>query len=266
MIKSLKFTGGYAVKIKNLTKTFTFTEGVNVLVGRNGSGKSTIIEAIARYGFTRAGWTTWDWCLMGGLFDFDRADKPTTLDTVLDDYFSAKKHGTCTAEVVMDGPVFFGNEESYDGSGIALARSGIGGGALSAAESLLRRFNSSTQSQGETRRDELNSLISRLNEYPFEMGKRPDGDEKRSLLYDHIESTLSHGSPTLLLDEPERYLDLAGTIELYTVVIPAIAKCGFQVIVASHSPVAMLNKEFNLVDMVRGYSSKCKRELIDLIK
>lgn len=49
MITSMKLTGKYAERVgAKKQRTFSFKEGINLLVGPNASGKSTVVEAITK--------------------------------------------------------------------------------------------------------------------------------------------------------------------------------------------------------------------------
>lgn len=267
MIRSIKFTGGYASGVGTLRKQFTFKPGVNVLFGPNGSGKSTIIKTLAKYGFTRAGWTTWEWSVLGHAFaslahGSDGADERDMMNEYLTEY---QHRNDCMADVDIDGPVFLCNEEFYDGSGVPLAASGIGQGAMHNIEALLLRMDGSRMSTGENRRAELNSMIDRISKTAFTLGERPDDTDGRNamrvFLYDYISAHRVGGCDTFLMDEPDRTLDLPTAAMLYREVIPSYAAAGAQVIVATHSPFALVNSSFNLIDVKRGYIRQCRKSL-----
>lgn len=261
MIHSVKFTEGYPCKVGTLSgRTFEFKEGVNVLFGRNGCGKSTIVKACAAYGLTRSGWTTWDWSLLSYAFNEAFGDGRT--EGLIDAVLQASR-AEFKAEVAVDGPVYAHNDLYYDGSGVGLAKSGLGAGSMVLAEWCILHMDASRSSSGEDSAARLNRFIDVMNGCPFELGERPDPSRNSNLalraeLYDYIRDRLSGGVPTVLLDEPDDHLDIPVASRLYSVILPAIAEQGYQVIVATHNPLALFTDGLNLVDVCEGYADESR--------
>lgn len=270
MIKSIKFTGGYPLDIKTdegkyclKDKTLTFNDKINVLFAANGTGKSTILDAISIYGLTTGGWSN----LNFHCADFGLLEKEYNIHTLAE-----SKH-KFTAEVDIDGPVFkligvTRSQYEYGGE-----HCGFGEGLFNSAEALVQKMYRSQRSQGQILMHEQGThLVAFLNDYDKykfdeETFKRPvtktvndTWKEMYQRLYDYAKETvLKGGKPTLILDEPELHLDLDNTLGLYTNIIPKLSK-HFQIILSSHFCLLPLIKRYKFVNW--GYKSEAVRDYL----
>jgi energy-coupling factor transporter ATP-binding protein EcfA2 len=274
MIRSVKFTSGYPLDIKSeqsgryclRDKTITFNEGINVLFAPNGTGKSTILNAISIYGLTEGGWSNLHFHAMN--FYEEGRERKYSINTLATDKYKF------TAEVDIDGPVFkligVTRNQFEDGH----ENCGFGDGLFNSTEALVQKMYKSQRSQGQrTLYEQGTHLVAFLDDYDKykfneENFKEPTTKEKNDIwkrmyraLYKYSEGTiLKGGKPTLILDEPELHLDLDHTLGLYTNIIPKLAE-HFQIILSSHFCLLPFFKEYSFVNW--GYKSEV---LCDYIK
>jgi ABC-type multidrug transport system ATPase subunit len=188
----LRWLGG--VKALSKPRKFEFKPGLNVIWGRNGAGKSTIIQ------------------LLANLFHCHQAGVPVVTATSIQDLFSNSEDPTKSIKVCHDGQ----GVRYFDPS---MQVGVVGGGAAfdwdfgpegvanylfrgSAGQVTLKRFNKV-----------LESLVRRTTspevEYKVTSGKVNSLWESRlQIVGTFLKGSGEVGQPTILLDEPERSLDL----------------------------------------------------------
>lgn len=263
MITRLKFTDGYATKLKCCQKEFHFERGVNILFGDNGTGKSTILKTIAGYGLTKNGWTNIEYPISacredGGLFG--KNEKEPSIDYLISSLTEGLK-----ADNDLNGAVFIDYGKSEDGD-YRNANMGFGAGTLSFAGNIIRRFDNANKSTGEIRKNDLKSLYETLS-YRWCIPEEKYLDEEKSeywregkkFVRDYLVKVITSDVNTLLFDEPEMNLSVKATIKFYQNLV-GLSKY-YQIIVASHYPLVLFNPDYNIISMSENYTNYCKREM-----
>jgi len=229
-------------------KSIKFDPGLNVLVGPNGSGKSTILMALARMLH----------CAQG---DVQVVTQTSVIDICGPGLGSKIMKGVMP---VHDGlPVMhfdpsktvglFGGSFDWD-FGMEGIQNTMAKG--SAGQTTLIRF------------DRVGAVL---------LGhKEPEGVEWKHTPYkdttkNQIEKILAgkpikgkKSRPTLLLDEPTRSLDMRYQMGVWVNIARAAQK-RLQIIVAAHSPLALLIPGANIIEMEKGYAEAVKLNLDALI-
>lgn len=257
MIKSLQFLNGFPTQWKHVgNRVFNFTDGLNVVFGENGVGKSVIGRTIAAYcGIDKGGWT--------------RISEPAKLASKLQSQFpwiyrqytpnhlDAKVEWDGTPTFYYDSELMGKNDMTWFFQNASQSSDGI------TTESEQMDIIASKPSSGQYRIHKINKIMQLIKNPPNLTTIPPDiitDKEYAQLEINYIKGLSRNGKMTLLLDEPERGLVLPRQLELLNV-FQTLAN-HFQVIVISHSPFVLFNKGVNVIDMVEGYAKTCK----DLIK
>ena len=275
MIKSISFIEGFPLELPLVgRKEFKFKEGLNILFGPNGCGKSTILNTLKSYcGIKGGGWTNTNnpkelgfsknkhnqWVLMADAKDFPHG------------YF-IRCPGKSLANVWWDGTATFYNDGGIaPSSEFALYRpSETHDGITSEEENFLDIAEK--PSSGQYRIQKLNKIISLLKRgAPTSKGDYPPSG-KMDMFFDRewdywmeLQRTRGRGSSTILFDEPERSLSLSKQKDLFERVLLSELN-EYQVIVATHSIFALpliSNPNVNFIEMERGYAESCKNAIID---
>ena len=74
-----------------------------------------------------------------------------------------------------------------------------------------------------------------------------------------MSGSIDKGQPTILLDEPDTGLDARRALTLWSILTSPEVTSKFQIIVVSHSPLAMMAKGANIIEMEKGYAGECKK-------
>ena len=74
---------------------------------------------------------------------------------------------------------------------------------------------------------------------------------------DFLKSSIPVGQRTILLDEPERSLDIVNQIKLLGYVSQDLSK-NFQVIMSTHNPLSLYLPNVNCIELEEGYVKKSK--------
>ncbi len=253
MIRSLEIIDPKSTFIKWLgnvealatPRKFEFKPGLNVIWGRNGAGKSTIIQILAN------------------LFHCHQAGVPVVTETSIQDLFSSSEDPTKSIKVCHDGQ----GVRYFDPS---MQVGVVGGGAAfdwdfgpegvanylfrgSAGQVTLKRFDKV-----------LESLVRRVDspkvEYKVLSGKVNSLWESRLKIVNTIlKGSGNVGQPTILLDEPERSLDLNYQPAIWRL-LRAFAPTT-QFIVASHSLFSLRIPEANYIELSPEYLSGSEKAL-----
>jgi hypothetical protein len=235
-------------KVEALAKPrrFDFKPGLNILWGRNGSGKTTVIR------------------LMTMLLHCGQGGKPVVTQTSLDELCGGRMHRLHGKDIDLKSAITF----EHDGQGVrhfdpSHAVGLLGGGAafddeFFSAGVMNTMFKGSAGQTTGFRFDELLNSIMRNKvpkvEWTVHKDRVNDLWQARLELAEHfLKGTSDKGPPTVLLDEPERSYDLNTQVGCWRM-LRAYAPTT-QFIVASHSLFALKIPEANYIEMSPGYLS-----------
>jgi len=228
-------------------KKLGFKPGLNILWGRNGTGKSTLLTAMARYLH----------CEQGG-----RPIITTSSCQAIFRSFSHDKWQRRGLAIEHDGQGTFyvnpgrtighlggGFDDDFFMEGVqsAVAKGSAGQTTLIQAGMVLKH----------AKRVEVEC---RIPESINDVWKKFRGEALRMTKG----TTDKKGPPTILLDEPDRSLDIDNTQQLWASVIPSMVKTR-QVIVATHSPFALNMAGANYIVLgEQEYLAKCREAVKSL--
>lgn len=268
MIKSIQFMSGYPLDIPAIgRKPCVFSTGINVLIGKNGSGKSTIINTLKGYsGIDRGGWTSP--CIPGMLSPDDFPQCYTVFTP-----------GNCQANVVWDGtPTFFNNGDLKINEVLLLFNIQRFGDGITDANDL-EKILKENPSSGQYRLLKLNKIFNMVKngvpEYDDKsiVKSASNADTQVSLreikYWNYIKNLYKNnvvdgaGKATILLDEPERALSLSKQRELFLEIIPTLL-ADFQVIIATHSIYSIFMPNASIIEMEKGYIDDWKFAINDI--
>lgn len=249
MVKSVQVLDGFATQLPDIgRKVFEFNENFNVLFGKNAGGKSTLLKYIKSYcGIMTGGWSRL------GKPEHTAAGKAQHFPYAYEAYTPEHTH----AHVVTDGmPAFFNdgdvkvNDFSWFFAKEVLSEDGI------TNEEEQMRFMTDKPSSGMYRAAKLSKVMSMLQEVPdLSVGSGPEADYYKTLP--------RNGKPVLLLDEPERAFSLPRQKALFEHLESMTDK--FQIIIATHSPFILFQKNANIIDVSPGYAEECLKIIKDAV-
>jgi len=262
MIYSLKIVDPTATPIPWLPKVealkapreFTFTPGLNIIWGRNGTGKSSLLTLLAR------------------IFHCAQSGFPVITTSSLEDLFATVKwddNGRLERSVSIRhdgqgvrhfdpghtvGLLAFGGafDDDFSNEGFAAVKTRGSAGQMTAFKSdkLLK-----TIKNGETPAVKCGHSAQRVN----------DVWETRKEVAQHLlAGNADKGPPTILLDEPDRSFDLPMQLAVWKFL--RIYADETQFIVASHCPFALNLPEANYIDIDPGYLELAQKTLAILPK
>ena len=267
MITKVKITHGFATKLKGVgRRTVKFKDGLNILYGPNGCGKTTLLETIAAYCMipTSTGQRRGGWSRVLGSFDLANG---LTEDPVFPDHLHKSAPGDTKAVVGWDGtPSFY-----YKSGAVDALPSYIGAskemGVFSGAEELM--LLTSAHSDGEIRMLGTMKLPEILDNPPDLLGEwrsriRPakeglvrSQNRTPNLAVEYLEGLSPTDRITLLLDEPGRGLSVHAKFMFWFVFAPRLAK-KHQVIASTHDPFVLFHPDAHIHDMNKGYQASAK--------
>ncbi len=228
---------------------FIFRPGVNVIIGENGSGKSTLLNLIAKYMFCEQS--------MGSEIPNNAIEFPNIFDDdkVLDGI-------AIYADYICKVFHFLPHVEMKDDSILkSFQNFGLYGAGISC-------------SSGEKGIVSINSLFQFMfgqDNYAFPIKKLKKISENSNSLWgkrikglltfyanNHIEITKDDFEYTILMDEPDRNLDIKNIMQVYNIL--SFHKPQTQIIAVVHNP-ALIYKLSKLdcvhfVEMTKGYLKK----------
>jgi hypothetical protein len=254
MIKSCKITSGFLLSHSHVRdRTFEFTKGLNFIFGTNGICKSTVMKTIAAHcGIDKGGWTS--------------ISEPSKLAAGSPNHFPAVYRqyapGQCSCILERDGsPVFYNDSDSVSKNDVSWFVSASANNSDDGLTTEAERLDimASKPSSGQFRIHKINKIMKVINQPP-NLSIIPEyiGDKQRAQWeVDYIKSLGITGPITLLLDEPEKALALPKQLELFNGLQQLSSM--FQIIVVTHSPFILFNKDANIIDMEPGYADICKK-------
>lgn len=253
IIDSKQLPVSWWAKTPSLTKieSLAFTPGLNIIWGKNGAGKSTILRLIAKMFHAEQG-------------RFSTITQSSIMD-LFPSLFANKK------EVKLPQGV----EIIHNGRGIGYydpcAKVGLIGGSfdddfyLEGIQSTMRKASSGQWTIGDVgglwtkmekketflpvwkmNKERVNSHYRKRLELVEEFFKSNTKDEQWQ----------KEIRPTMLLDEPDRSLDMPNQVKLWKG-LQIQAKRKYQIIAASHSPFALNLPEANYIEISDGYLNEC---------
>jgi predicted ATPase len=250
MVHKAKIIEGFASTLPALAdKVFNFTDGLNVLFGSNGCGKSTLLKCIKAYcAIEHSGWSK-----IGNYLTLG-AGASSHFPFVYRVYTPSKQ---CDSLVHWDGTPSFFHDRELNNDDITwfynsdiLRREGL----TTEAEQLERM--ASKPSSGQTRIQVLNKIFSIASEPPDFTSSTPNKDNAyEQMEVSYINSLPKTGKVTLLLDEPEKSLSIPKQVELFNML--SEFQQTFQIIIATHSPFVLFQKNINIIDLETGYQDTC---------
>lgn len=261
MIKRIDFSDiknapiGYlgGIDFFNKNKSITFKSGINVIVGLNGCGKTTLLNLIRRYTLCLTNMTST--CPSGNMefikllfFDDDKicdgikviSDYQGVVFNMLD-YKVLEEESNCLQSA------------SKFNTYINMLNCSTGEGISSGLDSLFNvMFDPKTNLEFPIKK--LKEIV--INKYLPAQSKA----KAKQLLQYYRENSFQYDNPkdfefTVLMDEPDRNLDINRVKEVYNIL--SHKKDNTQIIAVVHNPVLIYrlskSKNVNIIEMTKGY-------------
>lgn len=256
MITFTQFKTGYPVNLPHIgNRIFKFNNGINILFGPNGCGKSTILNTMKAYcGIRHGGWTS-----------HNHPEKLADARRFPHAYM-ALAPDNCIANVMWDGtPTFFNDGVIKIDPNVFFNNVMRGvenekyAGIVSENEQL--DILEKTPSTGQFRAIITNKVLNQIRNPP-KLNK--DNSPYKEFAYweneiDYWNKLPKTGPTTILLDEPERALSIPMQEKLFHEVLPMFSD--LQIIVATHSVFALNTPNINLIEFENGYCQQCIKAL-----
>ncbi len=248
MIKSIKILNGFATQLPGFYpgRTFEFGEGVTALFSKNGSGKSSVMKMLKAYcGIEKGGWSRIGDIValgVGNMSHFPyayRTYSPGQSDCIVDWDGIASFYND--GDVKIDQWAWFSNKEVLSEDGMS-------------TEAEQMQFMIDKPSSGQYRLHKLNKMLNML-ENPPDLTRYVSSHPAQRAESDYIRTLPRNGKPTLLLDEPERALSLPKQLELFKLLVSLTDK--YQIIIATHSPFVLFEKDIKIHEIESGYADEC---------
>lgn len=269
MISSLKVKSGFAKSLPTIERLqrMNLSPGLNILWGPNGCGKTTALKLMAAHALCwRGGWTRLAEPMEAGGLSLQKDDRIVSLGSIADRHTPGHSVAIVEWDLV---PVFFANGIDSGRVDIASGEVNDGDGFTNWVEAVNERMR--PLSSGQTRAGKLRKMLKVLNDAP---------DFKAVTVRDHMNDTWrecfqaqidilaarpDNGRLTVLMDEPEKHLDLKTCKQLWEVVIPTLAE-NAQLIVASHHPCALVSKGAKWIESEKGNAKESLNIYKELFK
>lgn len=258
-------------------REFTFSKDrINVIFGPNGSGKTTIIKALAGNAMCEDGFTS----LM----------EPFDFATLTDDYSEKQilkiidKAKMNSSEVVWTGnPIYYDNfEDTYKRGWGAIG--GLTGSIFeNGLEEMAYRYGESSLSTGQGR-GYLFSKLLRITDKPLSLKKiieRPVDRMNETWqkcfrsqweFFGRLPDYDKESPVTFLFDEADKSFDIPTVFGLYTNIFPKLQeKRGCQIITVSHNPLVLSKQilesgKYNIIPVNEDYFNFTKELLSEKIQ
>lgn len=271
MIRDIYFLDGFPLDLPLIgQRKYTFSDGINLLYGPNGCGKSTIIKTLKGYSAIKTGgWTYPTVPAQTGIGRLNGSDYPHC--------YSSFTPANCKAMVTWDGTPSFYNDGDCKSSPLAHFfhiqeyQDGI------TDENDIEKQLKEMPSSGQYRLSKLNKSLSMVKQGAptydeKDFGRFPDKSDSHYSLreygyWKHIKQLynthIGPSKPTILLDEPERSLSHVKQKELFFKILPNELK-DYQVIIATHSIYSLFTPTANIIEMEHGYIDGLKTAIKEI--
>lgn len=229
-------------------KEFIFKPGVNIIVGENGCGKTTLMNLIKKY-------------LMVDYIDCDRGEYRCNINSLYDGLGQIS---------FLDGVDVYAD---YCKNTFRLSHAGEKekDQAVKTFEDFGAMFTQKHSSTGESVLVAVNSLFN----YMFKKGAKLTFDygqfeESDSLYWEYVKNHQQEGSDewTILMDEPDRNLDIENISQIKSIL--SFHKPQTQMIAVVHNPLLICSlskkKSINIIEMTEGYVDKVNQLVRNLIR
>jgi energy-coupling factor transporter ATP-binding protein EcfA2 len=256
MINSITIRNGFLTEMPGFHpgKRFDFGEGITVLFGPNGVGKSSVIKMLKAYcGIEKGGWSRISSPLALGAQSAShfpwvyRQYSPGQSDCIVDWDGTASFYND--GDVKIDQWAWFTHNEILSEDGMT-------------TETEQMQFLMDKPSSGQYRLAKLNKLLNMMESPPDLTICPPSTDPSQQPYHptqmaecQYIRSLPRNGKPTLILDEPERALSLPKQLELFKLLVQLTEK--YQIIIATHSPFVLFEENLKIYDIEEGYAQRC---------
>lgn len=230
-------------------REYIFKPGVNIIVGENGCGKTTLMNIIKKY-------------LMVDYTDCDKGEYRCNINSLYED--------TLNKRCLLDGVDVYAD---YQRNTFRLSHAGEKekDQAVKTFEDFGAMFSQKHSSTGESVLVAINSLFSHMFSkkaqltYNYSQFKESD-----PLYWEYVKSHQQEGSDewTILMDEPDRNLDIENINQIKGIL--SFHKPQTQMIAVIHNPLLICSlskkKDINIIEMTEGYVDKVNQLVRNLIR
>ena len=250
-------------------RSFEFKPGLNMLVGANGSGKSTLLEAIAKrflcFNFGTPNLDKETFCYMSELWQEDEEWS-----------WRDKKFLPYVETDVDPTPYMMYASPEFTPMGQPNRAYAMCYGLGKIATEYYDKVDS--HSSGEGMRNVLASMFEVLHGAERPIGRRQvkehewrddrDSGKREVNWLDQNVLPKPDAPITILLDEPERALDLNAQLQFWADLTAFCKQDNVQIIIATHSiiPMFMPDIQVNYVEMTEGYADMLRTGVAQLSK